>query len=344
MSRTTISSATIEGDHAVRLVLAAAISAFLLTACAEVKTELTKAALNIDEFLGVERDHDTNSIRADVEAIYREGLALKGEARHQEAADRFYRAASLDHAAAAYEMGLAYNEGRGVTKDLEQGAHWFNVAADGGDVRAQFVVGATLYAEAGGAGDYDRAIEYLMGAANQGHSRAQFVLGEAYANGRGVPMDITWSARWYGKAAAQGHARAQFAIGVFRSTGLGVPKDVAAAYAWLSLAAAGGHEDAANVRDTVARRLAAAVIERADARVAAFRPRRSPAFADEPTVVYVQQALNALGHVVGSADGAVGTRTRTAIADYRAKAGLPADGEITPALVERLFADSHGGS
>ena len=69
MSRTTISSATIEGGHAVRLVLAAAISAFLLAACAEVKTELTKAALNIDEFLGVERDYDTDSIRADVEAI-----------------------------------------------------------------------------------------------------------------------------------------------------------------------------------------------------------------------------------------------------------------------------------
>lgn len=341
MRRNTDCSPWVEHNISAKLAFVAAVFPLLLVGCADVKTGLTQAAQNIDSFLGVEREYDTESITSDVEAIYNEGLAFKSDARHDKAARQFYRAASLDHAGAAYELGLAYDEGRGVTKNVATGTRWFRTAADGGDVRAQFVVGARLYAEGNSEEDYSQALGYLTAAADQGHSRAQFVLGEAYANGRGVAMDAAWSARWYGKAAAQGHVRAQFEIGVFRSAGLGVPEDGIAAYAWLSLAAANGHTEAADVRSTLVPNLTAAAIKQADERVSDFKPGPAAEYADEPTVVYVQQTLSALGYDAGKADGVMGAHTRAAIKKYRSKAGLTEDGEITPALVDRLFADSH---
>jgi peptidoglycan hydrolase-like protein with peptidoglycan-binding domain len=53
-------------------------------------------------------------------------------------------------------------------------------------------------------------------------------------------------------------------------------------------------------------------------------------------VMAIQQALHDLGYAPGPVDGVAGAKTRSAIRRYQAVAGLPEDGETTPALLESL--------
>ena len=76
-------------------------------------------------------------------------------------------------AAAQYNLGLMYANGRGVPQDLAQAVSWTRKAAD------------------------------------QGLADAQFDLGLMYAKGRGVPQDDAQAVSWYRKAADQGDANAQ---------------------------------------------------------------------------------------------------------------------------------------
>ena len=46
-------------------------------------------------------------------------------------------------------------------------------------------------------------------------------------------------------------------------------------------------------------------------------------------VAEVQASLSRLGYDPGSADGLMGRRTATAVADFQRKAGLPADGKAS---------------
>jgi hypothetical protein len=73
-------------------------------------------------------------------------------------------------AAAQFNLGLMYANGRGVSKDDTAAAKWFRLAAD------------------------------------QGHALAQNNLGAMYANGRGVSKDAVQAYRWFNLAAAQGQA------------------------------------------------------------------------------------------------------------------------------------------
>lgn len=53
-------------------------------------------------------------------------------------------------------------------------------------------------------------------------------------------------------------------------------------------------------------------------------------------VIGIQQALVARGYDPGPVDGVAGRRTRTAIRKYQADAGLPVDGQPSPALLNHL--------
>jgi len=53
-----------------------------------------------------------------------------------------------------------------------------------------------------------------------------------------------------------------------------------------------------------------------------------------------QRALAALGFNPGTPDGIVGVGTRTALRSYQKARGLTPDGYLSPAMVDRLKADS----
>ena len=80
-----------------------------------------------------------------------------------------------------------------------------------------------------------------------------------------------------------------------------------------------------------------AEITHATARADAFKVRDEPAFADPPTVMYVQQALNTLGFKAGPVDGISGRLTRGAIQRYYQSRELSGEAELTPEFLTRLL-------
>lgn len=318
------------------LTVAAALS---IGACAQVEQTVQDAAEGIGRLFGAEETEPAMETPESAETLYREAMDARAAGDDYAAFEKFLTAAKLGHPSAAYEVSQAYTLGRGTAKDLEAGSTWTNAAADMGEPRAQFVIGAAYYGGVGVQQDYARAIDLLERAAAQDHAEAEYLLGDAYTNGRGVAQDHAWAARWYGKAAAQGLPEAQYALGLARVSGLGLPPNTAVGYGWLLLAAHGGYDRAVEMSRVVEANLTPPAVKKAEAWAEAFAPQPPEGFADAPTVMYVQHALNSLGFATGPVDGIAGPMTRRAVTRYQAHAGLPEDGEITPTLLERLRTD-----
>jgi TPR repeat protein len=124
------------------------------------------------------------------------------------------RAESGD-AKAQFELGRAYEDGKGVPQDDDQAAGWFHKAAD------------------------------------QGNAQAQNSLGVMYALGRGVQRDKQEAVRWYKKASRQGQAEAIYNVAISYYNGEGVGEDVVASYAWMMAAKRKGDAQAAEALQNI---------------------------------------------------------------------------------------------
>ena len=166
-------------------------------------------------------------------------------------------------------------------------------------------------------GNYARAYQEFKQSADAGNSLAQFMMGRLYAEGRGVVEDNM------------------------------------AAYMWYDLAAGNGNNRAIAARDSIAAQLDADELEHAQDLAAQWRANRPvnggvPAVA-QATPAYtpinqpyslrnVQVALSNLGYAVGTPDGVIGPKSRAAIRAYQVDSGMPASGEPSIALHEKLQA------
>jgi len=152
-------------------------------------------------------------------------------------------------AGAQYRLGVQYEYGRGVPKDLGRAAEFFQKAADQGNADAQFWLGS-LY-QFGGPGqgvpkDLEKAVVLYQKAADQGQRVAQLNLGTCYRKGEGVPKDLRKAAELYQKAADQGMVAAQSGLGELYESGEGVPKDLGKAAELYQKAADYGYFPAQN--------------------------------------------------------------------------------------------------
>lgn len=97
--------------------------------------------------------------------------------------------------------------------------------AAAGDTDAEFELGV-LYEEGRGVPqDLTKARELYLKAASGSCIRAIYYLGVVYDKGRGVAVDDKQAAFWYRKAADAGFAIAQFNYGVFLAQGRGVERN-----------------------------------------------------------------------------------------------------------------------
>ncbi len=64
--------------------------------------------------------------------------------------EKLIQQASQGNAAAQYNLGVMYANGRGVPQDYVQAMKWYRLAADQGDAKAQFNLAAILYERRGG--------------------------------------------------------------------------------------------------------------------------------------------------------------------------------------------------
>jgi TPR repeat protein/S1-C subfamily serine protease len=211
-------------------------------------------------------------------AGWKEGLAAYERGDYDTAFREFLPLAEQGDAHAQYNLGIMYDEGRGVRQDYSEAVKWYRSAAEyrsavkRGDAVAQFNLGF-MYAKGHGVPtDAVEAVNWYRRAAEQGLSLAKFTLGVMYYYGRGVPRDDREAAEWYSKAAErgalstsvvnhmfqgvvqdygevarwyrnaaeQGDAGAQLTLGFMYDKGYGVPQDDREAVNWYRRAAEEG--------------------------------------------------------------------------------------------------------
>lgn len=140
------------------------------------------------------------------------------------------------------ELGMRYEEGRGVAPDFGEAVKWYRRAAEQDHVQGQNNL-AVMYASGlGGEQDYEEAlyeppnkerpahsitsascttvdgawrrttreaVKWVRRAAEQGDAEAQSTFGTMYENGHGVTRDLGNAVQWYRRAAEQDYASAQ---------------------------------------------------------------------------------------------------------------------------------------
>ena len=115
---------------------------------------------------------------------------------------------------AQYNLGLLYEEGRGVTKDFGKALNWYHHAAKQGHVEAQFKFASAL---------------------NEDHPEANFLMGEMYRTGDGVSKNTDEAINRYKLAATAGHRQARsildkiynIKVEATEGTGIGADDDLA---------------------------------------------------------------------------------------------------------------------
>ncbi len=110
---------------------------------------------------------------------------------------------------AQYAMGVAYYEGNGVNRDLDEALTWFRKAADSGHPTAMFNLGVAHWQGRGVEKSFAKAVDWWERAAELSDIPSQYNLGLAYYRGTGAEKDLGKAREWLSKAAAQGHADAK---------------------------------------------------------------------------------------------------------------------------------------
>lgn len=125
-----------------------------------------------------------------------EGVEAYRAKNYAKAASLWRPLADKGVAAAQYQLGTLYAEGKGVEQNDATAAMWFERAADQGDASAQYNLGASYIEGLGVRKDEARAAEWFRRAAEQNMAYAQLNLGMLYAAGRGVRQDNIEALKW----------------------------------------------------------------------------------------------------------------------------------------------------
>lgn len=171
--------------------------------------------------------------RGDGAAMTSLGYLLENHRKDLAQARQWYeKGAELGVSDAEFNLGLVYEEGRGVTADPVQSLAWYRRAAEHGDVDAQYKVAQALFFGDGMPQDQVKAAEWYGKAAAQELASAQGKLGEILLFGWGVPPDPPKAVNLLQQAARQKWRDAYVALGHAYEAGLGVDADAAQAIAW----------------------------------------------------------------------------------------------------------------
>ena len=263
--------------------------------------------------------------------------------------------------AAMFEVARRYTDGNGVEKNLEEAAIWYARSAGLGFAPAQYVIGNFNEKGLGVEADAAQAATWYELAAKGGNIVAMHNLAvlRATPNAITAQPDLAEAFKWFSKAAEYGVRDSQVNAGIFYTKGVGTEVDLIQAYKWFAIAAKAGDGDAASKRDVIADALRPDQLEQAKALVENWQPLEVEKIANEVDVpenwknsqVAVSSApinaemiaktqflLGKLGYDAGPADGLMGSKTRTAIAQFQEKVGLQPSGEISDELMKALEA------
>jgi len=167
---------------------------------------------------------------APVWAQFDDGMTAFENAEYEEALRLWLPLATEGHAMAQLQIGMLYDTGLGVDRNLTEAVAWYRKAAE------------------------------------QNLPEALNALAFMYRHGNGVPRDEAEAVKWYRKAADRGVGTAQFDLGGMYYLGTAVDEDLIEAYKWLTLAALNGIDVAPNALFMCVDRMSAEEIALAQSR------------------------------------------------------------------------------
>ena len=195
--------------------------------------------------------------------------------------DNLRNLAASGDAAAQYEAGLRFSDGRDVTRDPKQAVAYFEKAAAQGLAPAEYRLGSAYEKGVGVDRDAALAMAWYNKAADAGNIRAMHNLAVMAAEGAAGKPDYAKAATWFQKASGFGVRDSQFNLAILYARGLGLEQSLAQSYTWFAIAAAEGDEDAGKKRDEVGQKLDAKALASAKAAADAYRAATHSAAANE---------------------------------------------------------------
>lgn len=147
-------------------------------------------------------------------------------------------------AQAMNNLGVLYDQGRGVEPDIGRAVHWFAQSANAGNPAGMSNYGRMLEQGRGVPANPSEAARWFDQAARKGQAEAQYNLGLLYENGRGVEKNEAAAAAWYSRAASQNQREAMARLGHFYRIGRTVEQNSQRAALLLYAAAMEGSEAA----------------------------------------------------------------------------------------------------
>lgn len=297
-------------------------------------------------------------------------------------------------AEAQHDLAAIYTAGRGsVKQNYEKAAFWFGKAARQGISNAQYNLGVLYQQGLGVPRDMKEAIKWYRSAADLGHPEARYNLGIAYIEGVGVPYDPARAASYFEMAAAGGVTEAAYNLGLIHENGLLGKPGPDEALLWYKKAADKGNADAKAALEQLAKSLRIApedldrvvrqseteallnagetgissgvgsgAKEKTKARgekreaVPSMLPPPPPPSGeigavglaqktaalsgslDQVIISQIQDQLKDMGMYNGASDGTLGPMTADAIRSYQSRNGLPVDGQATESLLIHMLA------
>ena len=151
------------------------------------------------------------------------------------AMEYFRKAADMGNGEAMCQIGLLYDSGKGVAKNIDTANQWYLKAGEAGDSNGYLNL-ANNYKSAK---KYDKAVSYFHKAVEMGNEdaikeEANFI--KTIADDYYSAEDYAKALEYYCKAADLGNASAMNQLGMMYYYGLGVTKDLVKAQQWYSQA------------------------------------------------------------------------------------------------------------
>eukprot|EP00474_Spongospora_subterranea_P010267 CRZ10725.1 hypothetical protein [Spongospora subterranea] len=139
-------------------------------------------------------------------------------------------------------LGQLHQRGlRGIPQDHGRAAHYFRRAADQGDANAMAHLGA-MHANGQGMEQNNKtALSLFRKSSALGSAAGYTGLAFMYAHGQGVPQNMQLAVKYYKEAADLGSADAQYALGMLYYTGAHVDKSYVTALHYFTMAGHQGH-------------------------------------------------------------------------------------------------------
>ncbi len=155
----------------------------------------------------------------------------------KQAHELFLRAAAMGIGEAENDLGVMYEFGLGIERNLKEAFQWYHRAATNGIAQSQYNL-ALMYMDV----DYPiydifLGLYWLRMAANQAHQKATLTLAQMYERGDSVVQDLLKSEKLYIAAAKNADAYAKLQLAIRYCRGNGVPLDRRKAAEWLERAA-----------------------------------------------------------------------------------------------------------